>query len=641
MGTLTEIREQIRQQTADDADFYQKYLYFFELKTPAEVSTTGGWLNYLFPLIIPPKSYSISEPFTVEVTPTQGGGLYVEENGIVQRTIRLQGSTGFKPRPLPLRLGAAKSANLDPSQKSFSRDLPETVLDKISGQRHFQYLQDSIFRTYGDLKRDPATAKDTQLIFHVPKDRESWVVVPQSFDLSRDSGSPFTYNYTIDLLVVDKADQLHMSYSEDKNVFDTIKDVLYTMKKGVNLVSGAIQDLTALVGEIKTVVSTAVDIIDAAGDIMDSVTDFVNGVSDLVESPLALVESTIEACESAQAALGAFNDLAETAKQMPSMIAEKFATMQDGLELFLLYPDVFSLSLTQIIANQLGLEDPLASLSTTEQAATSSPTTLGGVRNLGTSMTAGDVESAKGLSMLQQVFDEYKNGREITVMEGDTLSGLAAKYLGDARKWKYIAVVNGLKPPYVNEQANAPLSGGISGQAENPFSHAVGVGKKIIIPTNQASPKDSRIFPIAGAKPSDSTEIQYLGVDLALESNTNADGKSFELYDIPITVDDGGQDFQVKKGLENLKQMVLIRIMTEQGTDSLYKRLGLQRVVALSFTPVDFAMTRFRVVDTLSKDARISSVKLNKFEQDMDQLQVDLDVNIRGLGEAQPVSIIA
>ena len=64
VSTIALLEEQARQSFNDDSHFLKRMLYFFELIIPAEVGILGD-TDFLFPLIIPPESYSVEEPFTV------------------------------------------------------------------------------------------------------------------------------------------------------------------------------------------------------------------------------------------------------------------------------------------------------------------------------------------------------------------------------------------------------------------------------------------------------------------------------------------------------------------------------------------------------------------------------------------------
>ena len=210
------IQERARQETLQDSKFTTAPLYYFELRVPPEATTTGRGDSYIFPLALSPNALEMSEPFTVAEAESQGGGLYVHQNGIVRRNLKIKGTTGFAPKPYQ---GSGFAQIKAPDYgASYGRDVASKLLVSdgvraFSGQRHFQFLQDVVFRKYADLVQDPVTAKGTALVFHNPKDDEHWVVVPKEFRMER---RRTIYDYDIDLLVVQKADSLDKDFSEEK-----------------------------------------------------------------------------------------------------------------------------------------------------------------------------------------------------------------------------------------------------------------------------------------------------------------------------------------------------------------------------------------------------------------------------------------
>lgn len=641
-------KEQARQVANSDTLFLERLLYFFELRIPAEASLFGD-TKFFYPLIIPPQAYSITEPFSVEETFTQGSGLYVEENGILSRTIRLKGHTGFKPRTVNLS-GLAVPAKLDISKKSYSRELPLVIVSAISGQRHFQYLQDSIFRTYGDLKRDPATAKDTMLLFHNPKDNEHWIVVPKSFTLDRDSSKPTLYNYDIELLVVDRGEEADKDFSEEQGILDTIKDGIGTIEKGLQLIDGAINDVSSVVNDVRLFVNDVVEIIDGINTIKDHVQDFIDGTELQINSAYNQVTEMIDRLDGATNSLNNTMELQDENDELifPDKIRKKFFQMISGLELFGMYPHYFEPDTAQTMAKIRSNQNTNTATTSSRQTtalATARPTTLNAYRDLGTTLTAGDVESAKGTLDTGSGVKKFKSFKEVRIERGDTLASLAQKYLGDARQWQYIATINGLKPPFIDEQASAPLTDqngtGLTGTATGadllPFPKSLGIGSKVLIPSNNPAPKDWPLLPVAGVKNEEPSENHYLGTDLALVHASGYSGTGQVYYDLAINTDLGSVDLKTVSGLNNLGQALLVRLGIERGSDVLFRKLGTQRVVGLGFSRIDLELAKFRIIEAIVTDPRVLSVQNLRVLQTNDLLEIDLDARIRGFAESRSV----
>lgn len=642
-GAIAKFKEIVRQKQNKDDFFFKRLIYYFELRVPQKISAQLGNEPFLFPLVIPPQNYSMSEPFAVEVTQTQGGGVYVEENGIIVRTIRLSGHTGWKPRTLPLKRSVAPSLNKD--DKNYSRSLQPIWVGALSGQRHFQYLQDSVFRTYGDLKRNPETAADTKLIFHNPKDQEDWEVIPQRFDLTRASGEPLLYRYDIELLAVGPAADAKATFSEDQNIFDAIKDKLAWIKAGADWVRGAVNDLTAMVNEVRLFVQNINAILDSVNTVLGAVDDFLDGTTALIQAPYAFLETTIDMLENAleiENSAQELRDATNATLDFPEIARQKLRQVQDGLERLGTAPEKWERGNDTVMDDIRRFQETRRRVSAErreEARAATAPSTFADLRNWGSKLTPGEELAIDGEMVIGGEIFKFRSARQIIVSQGDTLMSLAAQYLGDARKWQYIAIMNGLQPPFVNAQASAPLvgsriSGTTSGADAGPFPQAVGIGSKILIPSNQVSVVDLPVLPVAGVKLEEPAENHLLGVDFALEVAVGYTGERNARYDIAIDVNMGSVDAKLVEGKDNIAQAVLQRLVTDQGTDTLYKNVGLQRVVGLGLSTVDIEMARFRVVEAVRADPRIVGVEDVEFNTEDDIFETDLTVSVRGSAES-------
>lgn len=632
------VKEQTRQEASQDYNFLKKMTYFFELRIPEGLSLSGG-SKFLFPLIIPPESYSMEEPFTLEATPTQGGGLYIEENGIVQRMIKLEGTTGFKPRYFPR--GFTSVGSVSTEKQSYSRFLPTAVVAELSGQKHFQYLQDAVFRTYGDLKRDPSTSEDTFLLFHNPKDDEHWLVSPQKFSLTRSSDKPILYRYSIELLVVDKAGAIDHDFSEEKNIFDTIKDRVSMIKSGLDLAAGALNDLTALEAELSNLVKGFATIIDGVTTILDAASNFVNGLTSLIEAPYALLSSVTGLIDSAGELIQQAEDLGTAVRQVPDTVKQKLKEMADGIDRIGTHPAAFETPAQGQLRDTRASQELLTATSRTSQAEAESstpPQSLAAVSALGTSMTPGDVRSAKSELGIGRAVVQYTSAKQVVVGQGDTLVNLAARYLGDARQWQQIAVLNGLNPPFIDDMASTPLD------SDDPvFSGVLGRGSKILIPSFAKPPEQQPLLPVLGVRMEEDSEVHLLGTDLKLMPVSGREGAL--LYDLEIDTDRGSVDVKTVKGVANISQALMVRLSTDRGTDVLFRRMGLDRIVSLNITPVDLETARFRFRECLEQDPRVASVRKLSFVSGTDGMpsdgvSVDADVELKGFSQSYTVSSV-
>jgi LysM repeat protein len=618
--------ERIRQDAAQDGSYLKgaELLFFWELAVPESLAFPLS-NRFIFPMVLSPESYTMDEPFTVEKVFTQGGGIYVEENGIVARTIKIEGTFGFKPKSLRKRQPASLGI-LKPEKKSFTRELPAWVFVDISGMRHFQYLQDAVFRTYADLKRDPATSEETFLYFHNQKDDEHWLVVPEKFTTSRSADKRTLYKYSIEMTAIEKHDAIEVDFSEDKPLFDQLKDAIRAVKSAIDAIAGAINDIIAFVGEIVSLVKSVISIIDAVASVIDAARAFVNGVKALIELPFAVVDAIAGVVDSAMAVVEAAQELGEAVVNFPDNIKQKFRQITDGLEVLGTHPEVFETPAQRKMRDIKSRQQLSTSVSEETRVAalnTPAPTTIEENKAVGTGITQGDAISAQSEVAAGKTAIDYTSTRPVTVSQGDTLTNLAAKFLGDARLWQHIAVANNLKPPFIIETANQPL---VSDDPAQPG--VLNIGDEILIPTFSKPPQKQTVLPVLGVRPEEPAENHLLGTDVEIQQVAGRTGAP--VYDLVIDTNRGSQDIKITSGVPNLGQAAITRLRTERGTNILYKKMGLQRIIGLNNSLVDLETARFRYVEALNQDPRIASVRRLDFGAEDDRLIVDADVEIKG-----------
>lgn len=599
---------------SDDNLFVSQSVYFFELRVPSG-STGTAQSKFFFPLALNPDALSMSEPFTVDATPTLGGGLCVEQSGIVQRTIRIRGTTGSYQRAF--NGNVSQLSTLQSDQRTFGRDLPPKVLGVLSGQKIFQYLQDSVFRVFGDLKRDPASASRTSLIFHMPRESESWEVVPTHFGNDRSAQRPLDYPYEIELLVVQKGELANTQFSEDKPVLDALKDPLAVAANFLQRASASINALTAAQGQLRNYFRKLDVILVQANSVVASVSAFVQGTASIIEIPadtVRVLASTI------QSSVESFVASADGITRVPQVYEQSMRQLEGACYYLLLHPSSFAqanaaakqaaeaLAAYQAAVNNQSIQEAQAAASSAVAAQTL-PTTLSGAARLGTSLTPEQIAEIKTSTPAGAATVAYTGSHPYRIQAGDTLSNIAARYLGDARLWRYVAALNNLRPPYTQLQATLPLAA--QGLAASVTT--LPLGSVILIPDFSAAQSNQTDLATLGVSPDAPLASRVFGSDFTLTptSTYTLDKRNLgtgQKLDWAIDTNNGSTGIRTSHGLDNLAQAVLTRVSLTRGEDPLYQGLGIDAVVTSGYPDIDGQTLAFSLKEALTQDPRISQV---------------------------------
>lgn len=582
--------ELVRQEIYDDKEFVRSHLYLLELLVPSEIAVSGSGegtsasgmarVSFLFPLVLAPQSIQVSEPYTVAVTPGLDGGLFVEENGVLARTITVAATTGFKVRRAGYRAGAIQDA----ASKNFNVDMrggeARLRAQALSGQAHFQFIQDRVFRTYSELKRSGTYARGVELRWHNLHDRESFRVIPLSFDSQRSIQTRFHFPHSFSLLAVAKASAPNYVAEApgDASWLDQAKSMIASVKRAVALVQAAIGEITAFVNEVKAFVASILDIINVVSSVIAAAAAFVDAVVDLiylVPNMLKAIGQQIEdACAALETAVGRFG-AGPSALQSANM-QQPLLAMMDGID---------ELGV-QRAALQTSIGAKLALLDDAELAPSGTAPTVGSVNDViesGTAPRSGD--AARRALQGRRSGNRYRSTRPWQVGPSDTLSTIAARTLGDARRWRHIAALNGLTSPYIS-------SVGLPG--------TVRPGATLLVPSTAAPASAGQGAGILGADPTADGFTQLLGTDLYLAPVAGG------LYD--LEVDSTGMDARTVAGKDNLVQAVRSRMLTAQGSCALYPALGARPLVGIGLRAAEVEVLRFRLREAVEADARIRTV---------------------------------
>lgn len=528
-------------------------------------------------LVINPQRYTITEPFSVNLTPTEDDNVVAEENGQIIREITIEGTTGLRDR---------KEDAFVVAQGDF-----------MSGPDHFFKLR-KFFRRYGNRKKDPAESPFWSMIFHNVKEDDHWVVVPRSFETPRDAKSNrFHYNYRITLAAIQP------SPPEPKVVDGFLAD----LKQIVEFVHDARSFFVQGLNEIDTIrerVNNIDAMFDSVGGVLNDAFDFVTDITDLIEVSKEFFEETKLLIEDARELLG--NNLESTFTDDQMRAERNLRDMEDALDK--IGED----------ASNFGGTDPTSSdpLSPLGQFAGPKLVTNQDLRDqtggatLGTRLrlTLGSHKN-KGVPL-----PPFSGTRRITLANTDTIDSVSGDH--DVPKAVIIAV-NDLRFPYIARDAGPGTRG---------------PGDSLLVPIAATGPLQGR----APSDPYLTPEDILYGVDLALDPKVLAEEGRFE-----IMVDEvhGALDADLVRGVDNAVQGLQIIIGTEQGTTAIIRDIGIRRAVGMRGTLDRMLSSSLNMREAILADPRVTGIQSTRIVLEGDKIEQELTVNLTSLRDGVNLTV--
>lgn len=234
-------------------------------------SSTGLIDEGRFVVLTLPQQVSMRGPFATTVTVMQGGGKVVESQGRVLTPCTISGTTGFLPPGTAVPLRPA-SGRLVPNV--FDVD---GQLGAISGYLAFRKLK-YLFDLYGDERRRGNL--DVLLYFFDYKNDEFWRIEPQSFDMSRSSRRPMSYDYNVQFQGLERADAVAVRDQEVDLVTGISSLLAGNARVNTSNVGGVLAKVAgALSAASKSSIITAVS---RLGDLVTSGLDFLRHCDSVV-----------------------------------------------------------------------------------------------------------------------------------------------------------------------------------------------------------------------------------------------------------------------------------------------------------------------------------------------------------------------
>jgi len=547
---------------------------------------------------VPPKVYDIGEPFTTKVVATQNGGKFIESQGSIFKDIRLQGTTGLRPRKkaptnIPLLSTSSFQTLLGGGFTEGIRTIPT---DEYTGFDDIHFLR-NIFRKYSDLK---LTSKRVIMVWRNIKDDDYWIVEPKDFKLTQNSASPLTYQYSISLQGLAKFNS-SLARPEEQDHQNSLRDIQRFISR--------IQEYNQALTSSFLVISTQITRIQGAGFF----------AIDTILSPLTAVVRGLASIASASNAVR--RNLARAATEGKTNVELAITQLSDSLEpatgaaVTRRDPVLRELRRSVLVFERILTEPTLAdsvstSVGETRSRATGAYTVPGGPAGAPTSpAVAGSPTFIGSSSTPTSIAEDH-------VHFGEDLRACCARLLGDARRWHELALLNDLRAPYISDSGTATEG-------------VLQPGDAILYPSTQST-TDVLAVNLTNMSP-DETEQQDANVEGIV---SQIYGRDLRLKSVPAGNDLDVTDIVVNQrgdvativGIPNVKQAIRLKFSTEQGDLPSHPSFGSKFPIGSKADVASFNTFRLNAIATFLSDGRIKEITSIQFVAVGDILTIDARV---------------
>jgi hypothetical protein len=604
MGFLDTVGETARRAATGDDWYVANRGYVIEIRAFGLAALELGLPSVFILLPVAPENYRVNRVMRQSVTPTLGG-LVAEERGLLWREIEVSGTFGLRAKP-------TIDTAIKPEPAGSVGGVALAAIAGLSGPGWTKRLVDAYFEKYAAMKANPQYASDVTMIWHDLKFDTHWVVVPENIEIARTPQRRFQYPFTMRFkAVADSFFPISIPVSA-LSALGSIRNAVSKVNSALALVNSAVQEGSAILGEVRYFAAGIDSVLDKVTVIASSAEDFVNGVDDTLSIGKTFIQST-------QALMDEVLGLLETTEELPDSVRQNYQMAADGMDAMAAqqaaFGTTYQATTDAIAASERGAaatsRDDRDAAARTGPASSAAEFDNATVRSTDNDLVeSGNTESGRA-------FGRYTSFRTYDIQATDTLQSIAAKLLGDGAKWYDIAIVNGLRSPYISD-TGAPGT--------------VGVGDLISIPVIGGTSAQNAI--VSGQNDEPGTDL--LGTDIAsTEPVESAPGRPL----VDLAIDQSTfKDIKIVSSVANLTQALQLRMWTEQGRLPLSPSYGLPRVIGVNVDQGQAELYALSLKSTLSADSRVRSVSGVRLEKDGDLLDVDANVIPIGYDNAVAVS---
>ena len=648
----------------------------------------AGFQDFELPLA--PQNIMQTEMFAHSIKPTQGGTV-VTHSGNKYKSLKVSGTTGIAP------FRGAGGVNKQTGAAIFG---PGSFQEK-SGYEVFQALR-NYFKAYYEFKNTGQLDKNARLVWKNYKDGEFLVIELMSFNMKRSAGRPFLYDYDIDCKVLksftfnapepgflsDIENKINDAINKIENARGIFLGFQGSLRQVESTFNARILEPLRLIGvTVKTFIGTALVLGDVGTRIIRG-TIALGGLTAILSSLLAsqsegrriggvsqtLLDANIPTDPAAAAeALGAdallnlgpllqevdLGDAPEETRNAiekeidETVLPRQFYTdaiaelqrVKDNFEDFVglnsvEYDRIFGRTSTVTADTGRSVtNDEFDILSAFNSA-------ISGIQDLiSTSVlfrTSYDDEIEALVTAFNDTIDLTAEPavREVTLEANVTLERLALKYLADAKRWPEIAVLNGLKPPYVCQAQRFVSYRRSDGTVVTDADLLTTEERDMFnFNTTAVSPGDTLLIPAPlifgfGETPDGATNSITDGLS-QVEKNIGVDFRiDPESFDMVLS---NGGDLEAIAGAQNMAQAIILKLNYEKGDLINNPEIGVGLVVGSKVR--DLNEIRDDITRSLTQDPRIESIGDFSLTRDGPELRIQFLANIKQVDQPVPIQL--
>ena len=552
---------------------------------------------------IPPQSINLSEQAAAEAVPLQGGNFYTDERGQYFKDLEVSGIFGFRPTKAVNQgvfRNLQRSANqLSDAVGNLTNAQPSIPQQEVTGFQRYARLH-NIVREYWDLKLRKETATYCAFVWADWKKGEVYVAQPLAFRRNRSAPTNrFTVGYqlTMRLLVPLDVKVSRRDFLIQLNTADGFTQFLKKASQARDVANRAVRvanaSITSLVDVGEDLVSTTLSYVDTAIQSMDLL---LSGVQNAVTFPANVAKQTLERIYEVAnlfQATGRFfgDDLARLYRRIGREYSTMVLALQQGENKSTLNEDVGEYG--RQYAKRSGDDLFLASPSRGGAAIPPLPSTSGARRFVTGDRGSGTLLGAR-----------VPEGEQAIPLIGHTsIKQLADRYLGSASRWKEIAILNRLQPPYISPQ---------------------GDGKRVLRPNVDMIRIPAS--PSAGGNPNQ----VYASLDQKKFEDLRKYGRDLKInlttFDFEVSA---SGDIETVEGRENVVQALNIKIKTKPGDLKLHPWFGFGADAGQVVQSDTAALVRFQALVTLLSDTRVDEVPSMAVNVDGDRMGIKAIVRLK------------